>query len=139
MASKYILQQSSAQPNGWVLTDTHHGVVIIFIEGNFNGTQKVTMLDDKPADTYNVDELTGILREMGDWISRHHGSVCFKQPFGFEYSEDGKHLYLYRNKYPRWRMELQGEMNSVRLASSLRKAAEFLIKKKEYGKETRRT
>lgn len=135
MASKYILQQSSTQPNGWVLTDTHHGVVITFIEGNFNDTQKVTMLDNKPADTYSVDELTGILREMGDWISRHHGSVCFKHPFGFEYSEDGERLYLYRNKYPKWRMELQGEMNSVRLASSLRKAAEFLIKRKEYGNE----
>ena len=90
------------------------------------------MLDDRPADTYSADELARILREMGGWVSRHHGSVCFKQPFGFEYSEDNKRLYLYRNKHPKWRMELQGEVDENRLAGSLRKAAEFLLKRKDY-------
>ena len=123
MANKYVLQHSDAQPNGWVLTDTLHGVVITFDEGNFNDTQKVTMLDDKPADTYNINELSGILRAMGEWLSRYHGSICFKQPFGFEYSEDNKRLYLYRNKHPKWRMELHGKINKADLASSLRKAA----------------
>lgn len=66
---------------------------------------------------------------MGEWLSRHHGYICFKRPFGFEYSEDNKRLYLYRNKHPKWRMELYNKINKADLASSLRKAAEFLNKR----------
>lgn len=131
--NRFLLQQSNTQLNGWVLTDTLHGVVITFIEGDFNGSQKVTMLEDRPTDTYNTNELARILREMGDWMSKYHGSVCFKQPFGFEYGENNEHLYFYRNKPPKWRMELHEEIDENRLASSLRKAAEFLLKRKDYG------
>ena len=130
MLKKYILQQSSTQPNGWVLTDTLHGVIITFIEGEFNDTQKVTVLDNTPADTYNANDLACILRKMGDWIVRHHSSICFKHPFGFEYSEDNATLYLYHCKEPRWRLEIQSDINTTSLATSLRKASEFLTKKK---------
>lgn len=127
--NKYLLQPSSTRPNGWVLTDTEHGIVLTFEDGRFNDTQKVTVLDDMPNPS--PADLARIMSKMGDWAARHHGSKCFRQPYGFEYSEDNTALYLYRRTPPRWRMEIQeDEVDSNLLATSLRKAAEFLIKRK---------
>ena len=46
--NKYIIQPSNTQPNGWVLTDTEYGIVIVFEDGKFNETQKPTMLENMP-------------------------------------------------------------------------------------------
>ena len=124
--NKYILQ-SSTQPNSWVLTDTENGVVIVFEDGRFNETQKVTMLEDAPK--LSPTDLAQILRKLGKWGARHHGSKLFKNVYGFEHSEDDKHLYLYRKNPPRWRMELENGVEDKRkLASTLNKAAEYITK-----------
>lgn len=124
--NKYILQ-SSTQPNSWVLTDTENGVVIVFEDGRFNETQKVTMLEDAPK--LSPTDLAQIMRNLGKWGARHHGSKLFKNVYGFEYSEDDKHLYLYRKNPPRWRMELENGVEDKRkLASTLNKAAEYITK-----------
>lgn len=123
-----IIQQSSTQPNSWVLTDTENGVVIVFEDGRFNETQKVTILEDAPK--LSPIDLARIVRKLGEWGARHHGSKLFKNVYGFEYSEDNKHLYLYRKNPPRWRMELENDVEDTRkLASTLNKAAEFLTKR----------
>ena len=123
-----IIQQSSTQPNSWVLTDTENGVVIVFEDGRFNETQKVTILEDAPK--LSPIDLAQIVRKLGEWGARHHGSKLFKNVYGFEYSEDNKHLYLYRKNPPRWRMELENDVEDTRkLASTLNKAAEFLTKR----------
>lgn len=123
-----IIQQSSTQPNSWVLTDTENGVVIVFEDGRFNETQKVTMLEDVPK--LSPTDLAQIMHKLGEWGARYHGSKLFKNVYGFEYSEDDKHLYLYRKNPPRWRMELENGVEDTRkLASTLNKAAEFLTKR----------
>lgn len=72
---KYILKKSSTIPNGWVLTDTEHGIVITFEEGLFNDTQKVTVLEDvsQPSPT----ELARIVGELADWALKHHPDKLF--------------------------------------------------------------
>lgn len=72
---KYILQKSTAKPNGWVLTDTEHGIVVTFEEGRFNDTQKVTVLEDvsKPSPT----DLARIMGELSDWVLKHHPDKLF--------------------------------------------------------------
>lgn len=124
--SKYIIQNSSTRPNGWVLTDTENGIVVTFDDGKFNDTQKVTPLEDV---NHTPAELAHIMRELGEWAVRHHGSKCFNHPYGIEYSEDDATCYLYRKKFPRWRLEIMDNVNKSHLASSLRKAAEWLIKR----------
>lgn len=125
--NKYILQKSSTRPNGWVLTDRENGIVITFDEGLFNESQSVTPLEDV---SHTPQELARIMREMGEWVVRYHGAICFKNTFVFEFSEDESELYLVRTKPPRWRLVLnRGEFDNIKLATSLRKAAEFLTKK----------
>ena len=124
--SKYIIQKSNTHPNGWVLTDTENGIVVIFDDGNFNDTQKVTPFDDV---NHTPAELARIMRELGEWAVRHHGSKCFNQPYGIEHSEDNTKCFLYRKKSPQWRLEIMDNVDKVHLASSLRKAAEWLIKR----------
>ncbi|WP_315319823.1 DNA breaking-rejoining protein [Prevotella aurantiaca] len=125
--NEYIIQKS-IRPNKWVLTDKENGVIITFEEGNFNNSQKVTMLEDAPK--LSPIDLARIVRKLGEWGARHHGSKLFKNVYGFEYSEDNKHLYLYRKNPPRWRMELENDVEDTRkLASTLNKAAEFLTKR----------
>lgn len=124
--NKYIIQKST-HPNKWVLTDKENGVIITFEEGDFNNSQKVTMLEDAPK--LSPIDLARIMRKLGEWGARHHGSKLFKNVYGFEYSEDDKHLYLYRKNPPRWRMELENGIEDKRkLASTLNKAAEYITK-----------
>lgn len=127
--NKYLLQPSSTHPGYWVLTDTEHGIVLTFEDGRFNDTQKVTVLDDMPNPS--PEALARIMSEMADWVARHHGSKCFRQPYGFEYGEDNDTLYLYRRKHPRWRMKIEDRIDATHLAGTLRKAAEFLTKRQE--------
>lgn len=122
----YIIQKSSTLPNGWVLTDKKNGIVVTFEDGEFNETQKVTPLEDV---NHTPQELARIMRELGEWVVRHHSSKCFKQPYGIEYSEDDSTCFLYRRKSPRWRLEIQDRVDKNNLASSLKKAAEWLTKR----------
>lgn len=122
----YIIQKSGTLPNGWVLTDKENGIVVTFEDGKFNETQKVTPLEDT---SHTPKELARIMQELGEWVVRHHGSKCFKQPYGIEYSEDDSTCFLYRRKSPRWRLEIQDSVDKNNLASSLKKAAEWLTKR----------
>lgn len=122
----YIIQKSSTLPNGWVLTDKENGIVVTFEDGEFNETQKVTPLEDT---SHTPQELARIMQELGEWVVRHHSSKCFKQPYGIEYSEDDSTCFLYRRKSPRWRLEIQDNVDKNNLASSLKKAAEWLTKR----------
>lgn len=124
--NKYIIQKSSTRPNKWVLTDKGNGIVVIFEDGAFNSTQKVTMLDDTQL---TANELAKTMRELGEWAVRYHSSKCFNQPYGIEYSEDDTKMYLYRRKSPKWRLEIQDNVGKKNLADSLRKAAEWLTKR----------
>lgn len=124
--NKYIIQQSSTCSNKWVLTDMKNGVVITFEDGNYNETQKVTMLDDTHL---TANELAKIMQELGEWVVKYHSSKCFSQPYGIEYSEDDTKCYLYRRKCPKWRLEIQDNVDKKNLADSLRKAAEWLTKR----------
>lgn len=123
--NKYIIQKST-HPNKWVLTDRENGVVITFKDGAFNSTQKVTMLDDTQL---TANELAKVMRELGEWAVKYHSSKCFNIPYGIEYSEDDTKMYLYRRKSPKWRLEIQDNINKKELADSLRKAAEWIIKR----------
>lgn len=122
----YIIQKSSTLPNGWVLTDKENGIVVTFEDGEFNETQKVTPLEDV---NHTPQELARIMQELGELVVRHHGSKCFKQPYGIEYSEDDSTCFLYRRKSPRWRLEIQDSVDKNNLAGSLKKAAEWLTKR----------
>lgn len=125
--NRYIIQQSSTHPNKWVLTDTTNKIVVTFEDGAFNSTQKVTMLDDTRL---TANELATAMRELGEWVVKYHSSKCFNQPYGVEYSEDDDaKMYLYRRKSPKWRLEIQENIDKKNLANSLRKAAEWLTKR----------
>ena len=123
---KYVMQKSSTHPNGWVLTDKENGIVVTFEDGNFNDTQKVTPLENVH---HTPEKLAQIMRELGEWVVRHHGSKCFNQPYGIEYSEDNTKCFIYRKKSPQWRLEIMDNVDKVHLADSLRKAAEWLTKR----------
>lgn len=130
MNNRFKLTPSSEHPGWWVLADTENNIVIRWQEHHFNDTQKVSVLNDTEITDHTATELARILREMGDYIARHHGGIAFDTPFGLEYSEDEQELYLCRYKHPRWRMQIQEEQVwNIDLANSLKKAAEFLIKK----------
>nr|DAP78438.1 MAG TPA: hypothetical protein [Caudoviricetes sp.] len=124
--NRYIIQQSSTHPNKWVLTVTTNKIVVTFEDGAFNSTQKVTMLDDTRL---TANELAKVMRELGEWVVKYHSSKCFNQPYGIEYSEDDTKMYLYRRKSPKWRLEIQDNINKKELADSLRKAAEWITKR----------
>lgn len=70
---KYLLQESST-PGYWVFTDTEYKIVITFKEHEYNDTQKVTVLEDGET---NPLVLARIMREMSDWLLRHHVDKVF--------------------------------------------------------------
>lgn len=66
---RFLLQPS--KEDGWyVLTDTQLLITLRFRAGDFNGSQKVTHLDDSRI-TNPLDIATS-LRLMGDWIQKYH-------------------------------------------------------------------
>lgn len=135
---KYLIQQSSTQPNGWVITDTENLVVVRFEDGKFNDTQKVSILDDSRLKDLPASEIAEkcakIMQELGTWAARHHGSKLFDQPHGFEYDEDSERLYLYRRKHPRLRIEiLDNNVKGKDLKDALKSMAAFLMNNNIYN------
>lgn len=132
MNKRFILQESQELPAWWVLTDIENEVVVKFKDKDFNGTQKVTPLNDDSITLERVGGVHGlarVMREIGNYMARYHGDIAFKQPYGWKYSEDSEELILYRNKSPKWELRLLSETNKEALATSLRKAAEYLSKR----------
>lgn len=124
---RFIVERSRLQPNSWVLTDRENKIVVVFEDGKFNETQRVSPLEDTTSDSLSAGVIAQIMREIGEWACRYHSSKCFSQPYGFEYDESER-LCLYRRKQPKWRLHLDEETNAQELAISLKKAAEFLRK-----------
>ncbi|MCI6619644.1 MAG: hypothetical protein MSD82_12415 [Prevotella sp.] len=115
--SRYLLQKSTP-PNGWVLTDTEHGIVVQFENGDFNGTQQVTALDD--LNDLSASDLSRVMRELGDWIVRHHASICFGGVHFVEWSEDDSEQFIVRAKQPRFRLHVVGQVTGEELKKQLR-------------------
>lgn len=75
---RYLLQKSEEDPLWWVLTDTEAQIVCRFKEGDFNGSQKFTLLHD--AAEYDADALPGIVSGMSDWLRENHYEIIFTSP-----------------------------------------------------------
>ena len=132
MNKRFIIQESQDLPGWWVLTDTENEIVVKFKDKDFNGTQKVTPLNDDSvilAKAGGAQGFARVMREIGDYVARHHGDIAFKQPYGWKYSEDDEELIFYRNKSPKWELRTLSDTDKQALAASLRKAAEYLTKR----------
>jgi DNA-binding XRE family transcriptional regulator len=82
---RYIIQHSQDRANWWVLTDTKKGIVILFEEGKFNETQKITYLNDIEI---NPTTIAHDLRLMADWLAQNHYHLAVantQQGFDREY------------------------------------------------------
>ena len=131
MNKRFIIQESQDLPGWWVLTDTENEIVVKFKDKDFNGTQKVTPLNDDSvilAKAGGAQGFARVMREIGDYVARHHGDIAFRQPYGWKYGKDDEELILYRNKSPKWELRLLSNTDKEALAASLRKAAEYLRK-----------
>lgn len=132
MNKRFIIQESQDLPGWWVLTDIENEIVVKFKDKDFNGTQKVTLLNDDSTTLAKVGGAQGyarVMREIGEYMVRYHGDIAFKQPYGWKYSEDGEEMILYRNKPPKWELRLLSNTDKGTLATSFRKAAEYLTKR----------
>lgn len=76
--SRYLLQKSDKDPLWWALVDTTEQVVCQFKEGDFNGSQRVTTLNDDSD--YDTTKLPGILCAMADWLRETHYEIMFSSP-----------------------------------------------------------
>ena len=132
MSKRFVLRESQDLPEWWVLTDADNEIVVRFKDKDFNGTQKVTPLNDDSTTLAKVGGAQGyarVMREIGEYMVRYHGDIAFKQPYGWKYSEGDEKLIFYRNKYPEWELCLLSDTDKQTLATSLRKAAEYLTKR----------
>ena len=75
---RYLLQKSKEDPMWWVLTDTDTHIVCRFREGEFNDTQKYTLLDDE--NDYDLAALPGIVSAMSEWLREKHYEIIFSSP-----------------------------------------------------------
>ena len=80
MADRYILQPSEKIADGFVLTDTELGIVLTFVRGQFNETQKVTFLDDM----VNPDPMAvaRAMRMMAQWLADEHPETLVRNRDG---------------------------------------------------------
>ena len=66
---RFVLQKSTECPDKWVFTDAVNGIVLTFTEGDFNDSQKITMLHgDVTHDPLTLARMVGrvpvTLREL---------------------------------------------------------------------------
>lgn len=71
---RYLLQQSE-NPNHWVCTDTVNGIVCVWKQGEFNDTQKFTLLESV---NLSASGLAKLIHEMTDWLSNNHYDKAMK-------------------------------------------------------------
>lgn len=76
--SRYLLQKSDEDPMLWALVDTYEQIVCQFKEGDFNGSQRITTLNDDCD--YDFAKLPGIVRAMADWLRENHYEIMFSSP-----------------------------------------------------------
>lgn len=75
---RFVFQKSADHSDKWVLTDAINGIVLTFTEGDFNDSQKITMLHDDVA--HDPLTLARIVKEGADWVREHHYDVLFSSP-----------------------------------------------------------
>lgn len=68
---RFVLQESK-DFGWWVCTDKCNGIVIKFRDKLFNESQKVTTLEDFDITKISISNIAKILREIGEWLTRHH-------------------------------------------------------------------
>ncbi|MGM9805039.1 MAG: hypothetical protein ACI3Z7_01195 [Candidatus Aphodosoma sp.] len=71
--------------------------------------RKSLYLNDAKIIEHTAGEMARIMREIGDYAVRYHGSICFDMTFAFEYDKQ-ENLYLCRTKYPKWRLQVTDRM-----------------------------
>lgn len=62
----------------WALVDTVEQIVCQFKEGDFNGSQRVTTLNDDSD--YDTAKLPSIMRAMADWLRENRPEIMFTSP-----------------------------------------------------------
>lgn len=73
---KYVIKQSKEFPGWWVVTDTENMIVCRFKDGDFNGSQKFTALNDITS-IEQARELPRLARELADWLAKNHLDKVF--------------------------------------------------------------
>lgn len=73
--SRFVLQPSKQQADGWVCTDTENGIVCRFTAHKFNETSKMTFLED--VEQPDALAIARLMREMGDWLGENRKDVVF--------------------------------------------------------------
>lgn len=66
---RFIIQESE-KANHYVVTDQTNSVVIVFEKGDFNGTSKITELEDFYCN--DVMKIARQMREVGEWLYQNH-------------------------------------------------------------------
>ncbi len=77
---KYILQKSCDDPLWWVVTDTEEQLVCRFREGDFNGSQKHTMLNDIKLTEAEAPRLAAAANGIAEWLRENHYELLFSSP-----------------------------------------------------------
>lgn len=133
MNTRFRLEQSTEQPGWWVLTDTENLVVIRFQEHQFNDTQKVTVLDESALLQHSdcANKLAHIMSQMAHYMFSHWYSIAMPTPvFEFRMDDENSRLFLIRNKFPKFSLEVEDICHAKQLADSLKAAGEFVKKSK---------
>lgn len=74
----FQLDRSQESATGWLLTYKPLGIVIRWTEGDFNGSQKVTTLED--VTNPDVSLYASAMRACGDWLNEHCPWLCYPLP-----------------------------------------------------------
>lgn len=135
---RFRLEKSQDLPGWWVLTDTENLVVLKFKEHEFNESQQVTFIDEDKSviEKLGAQGIAQILREMGDYMFTHWYSIALPTPvFEFRQDDENDRMFLIRNKFPEFTLEIQDDCDLKQLSDALKAAGEFVIKfKNQYGR-----
>lgn len=131
MKNRFKLEKSQYLPGWWVLTDMENLIVCRFKEHEFNETQKMSILDESPlvSSTDCANKLATIMTEMGEYMFSHWYSIALPTPvFEFKQDDENDKLFLIRNKFPKFTMEIQDDCDLKQLSDALKSAEKFVTK-----------
>lgn len=118
---------SHPDKQGWFrVTDTKWMLVCEFEAHRFNETQTFSDMGQMPVDPQKI---ATAMRELGDWLYRHHYSEALPVPtYELRLSEDDSQLHIIRHKEPS--MDAVFETDDLKaVADALAKASQFVEKK----------
>lgn len=128
---KYKLEKSQNLSGWWVLTDTENLIVCKFKEHEFNETQQITILEESKfinkEDCSN--EIAQIMSKMGEYMFSHWYSIALPTPvFEFRKDEENDKFLIIRNKFPKFKIEIQSSCTLQQLQDALKACTEFVSK-----------